>query len=160
MRRIILLFFICAALSSLVSCSKEEVDLDILQPSDFTVQIKGPDKSEFFFSSVYAKIGEDNITGIYASTNGKNVDDYLHLSIQIKDVEKLQDGKEIEVDRVSFGKMFSSSSYDYAHSYSGKIFLVENNSKVVVLRLENVTFILSNDKYVLNGDMVCQYSKI
>lgn len=160
MRRIILLFFICAALSSLASCSKAETDTDILGPSDFTVQIKGPNNAEFFFSSIYAKIGEDNVTGIYASTNGKNVNDYLHLGIQIKELEKLQDGKEIKVDRVSFGKILSSSSYDYANSYSGKIFLVENNSNVVVLRLENVTFILSNDKYVLNGDMVCQYSKI
>lgn len=159
MRYKIFLLFVCVSLFSLASCSKAETDTDILGPSDFTVQIKGPNNAEFFFSSIYAKIGEDNVTGIYASTSGKNVNDYLHLGIQIKELEKMQDGKEIKVDSVSFGKVLSSSSYDYANSYSGKMFLVENNSNVVVLRLENVTFILSNQNYVLNGDMVCQYSR-
>ena len=140
------------------SCGILDPDVgDPVQPLVMTKVTEGSGASSFSFSKVlYVAVPSDvpGCSGVIASTDGRNVYDYIWLSFYFYNDTAV--GQELKLERLTFGMPLSSNSADYAWTFTGKMLLKEKSGRKAIIRMQDVRFKTAQGEFILNGDLVAR----
>lgn len=153
---------ICLALMT-ASCVKENpgdtLTIDWIKLAQTVITTKGDtyeDTVTSFASVQVKKTSEfEGKSWFVANSDGKMVYDAFMLSIYFDDLDKLNVGDPLPIDRFMFTFFYSSNSEATTYEYQGSIFLAEKADDHIVLHFNNLSFSCSFGDYVTNGFLYC-----
>lgn len=133
----VLLLFVATACESLQD-SFSRNDCHVVFP-DGTIQA---------FSTANVDVASDTKTTDITAYSGLRDRNQVFMALRLK-----INWENRSVEQMELSKPFSSKSQDHSKTFQGTVGIVKDNAKQLTLRFKNVSFMLSQGAYLVDGDL-------